>query len=118
MAETTPSILLGGKEYPVKQLVIAQLRVVVPAMQRLGRIKPDQMTQEQMDDLIEVLYQAVSPGQEKPLTRDEFMAIPASPIELILAIPVVAQQAGMELQKVDGPAGEAPAGRKRTGTGS
>lgn len=103
-----PTITLAGRDYPVRPLVVRQLRVVVPAMIRLRHARMDAITQEQFDDLAEIAFQAVSaaaPG----LTREAFAELPVRALELMAAVPVVAAQAGMTSE---GPApGEAPAGR-------
>lgn len=101
-----PSITLAGKHYPVKPLVIRQLRVVVPALMRLKTMNLSAVTQDHMDDLIEITYQAVCPGHEPPLTRDAFMSMPIAMPELLAALPVIAEQSGM--LKKDASPGEAP----------
>lgn len=89
-----PTVILGGQQYPVKPLVLKQLRIVEPAWARL-RHNNGITTEQQMDDLIEIVYQAVAPAQTPPLTRDAFTSLPISTSDLVAALPVIAQQAGM-----------------------
>jgi hypothetical protein len=107
-----PTIRLAGKDYPVKPLVVKQLRVVVPAMMRLRGARLETITQEQFDDLVEMAYMAVCPCQTG-LTRDEFTDLPIKAIELMEAIPVIAAQSGMLKEKSE--PGEAQAGTRQTG---
>lgn len=107
-----PSIRLAGQDYPVKPLVVKQLRVVVPALMRLRLARLDSITQEQFDDLVEIAFQAVSSSQPT-LTRDAFTDLPIRAMELMNAIPVVAKQSGMVGE--ESPPGEAAAGSP-TGT--
>lgn len=103
-----PTISLGGKDYPVPPLAIRQMRLVIPAMVRLKGLRIDTITEEQIGDLIEIVYQAVYPAQDK-LTRDDFNNLPVSPLDLMKAMPVIATQTGMAPKK-EADAGEAPAG--------
>ncbi len=103
-----PKITLGSKDYPVKPLNVRQMRVVIPAMVRLKGVHLGTITEQQIDDLVEIVYQAVYPCQDK-LTRDDLMNMSISPLELIKAIPVIALQTGMAPKKEAEP-GEAPAG--------
>ena len=103
-----PTIRLGGTDYPVKPLVIRQMRVVIPAMMRLKALRFEAITEEQIADLVEISYQAVQPGQDK-LTREAFNNLPISPLDLMAAMPVIAAQSGMAPKKEADP-GEAPAG--------
>jgi hypothetical protein len=102
-----PSIRLAGQDYPVKPLVVKQLRVVLPALMRLRSARLDSITQEQFDDLVEIAFQAVSSSQPQ-LTRDAFTDLPVRAMELMAAIPVVATQSGMVGE--ESPPGEAAAG--------
>jgi len=103
-----PVIRLGGKDYPVKPLVVKQLRIVVPALMRLRGATLARITEAQFDDLVEVVYLAIctsTPG----LTRDAFTDFTVSAIELIQTVPVIAAQAGMT--EGEATPGEAPAGQ-------
>src|SRR5262245_49240442 len=111
-----PTVRLAGKDYPVRPLVISQLRKVVPAMMRLGGMTPKSITEEQYDDLIEVVYQAIAPAATPPISRADFMNLDASLPEMIEAINVVMKQAG--LVQRNAAAGEAPAANPSTGTQS
>ena len=110
-----PTVTLAGTHYPVKPLVVKQMRVVVPAMMRLQSLKLSTITEDQITDLVEICYQAVCPCQDK-LTRDDFTNLPITPWELLDALPIIASQTGM--LKKDAAPGEAPAGNQSTGTPS
>lgn len=103
-----PTVSLGGTDYPVKPLAIKQMRVVIPAMVRLKGLRIETITEAQIDDLVEIVWQAVRTGQEQ-LTRDAFGDMPISPLDLMKALPVVAAQTGMAAKK-DAEPGETPAG--------
>ena len=103
-----PVVSLGGKDYPVKPLAIKQMRVVIPAMIRLKGMRIETITEEQIDALVEIVYQAVYPEQEK-LTRDDFANLPITPLELMKSLVVISQQTGMAPKK-DAEPGEAQAG--------
>ncbi len=107
-----PTIKLAGKDYPVKPLVVKQLRVVVPAMMRLRGARIESITEAQFDDLVEIAFLSVCPCQAG-LTRDAFTDLPVKAIELMEAISVIAEQSGM-VTKEQSP-GEAPAGTLQTG---
>jgi hypothetical protein len=89
-----PKIKLGGQDYPVKPLVVRQLRVVIPALMRLRAARLDAITQEQFDDLAEIVFQAVSTGTPG-LTREAYLELPIRAIDLMNAVPVIGSQAGM-----------------------
>ena len=108
-----PTIRLAGEDYPVKPLVVKQLRVVVPALMRLRGARLVSITEEQFDDLVEIAYQAVC-GCKPGLTRDAFTDLPVKAIELMEAITVIAIQSGM-VEETPTP-GEAQAGTHQTGT--
>lgn len=109
-----PTVALAGKVWPVKPLVVLQLRVVVPAIMRLTKMVPTSITEEQYADLIDVVYQGVAPAQTPPLKKDEFMAMSITLREMIAALDVIMAQAGL-IRKADAP-GEAVAGSPPTGT--
>src|SRR4051812_30324875 len=109
-----PTVTLAGKEWPVKPLVILQLRVVVPAVMRIKTMVPSSITEEQYSDLIEIVYQAIAPGQSPPLKKEDFLTLPISLREMMEALDVIMPQAG--LVKAEGGQGEAPA--SSTGTQS
>src|SRR4051812_1376490 len=109
MTQTTdisglPTIRLAGKDYPVKPLVVKQLRIVVPAMMRLRGARLDTITEAQFDDLVEIAFTAVCPCQPG-LTRDAFTDLPIKAVELMKAIGVIAEQSGMV--EGENPTGEA-----------
>lgn len=111
-----PTVTLAGKQYPVKPLVLRQLRIVVPAVMRLKSINLAEITEQQIDDLAEIAYQAVAPSQQPPLSRDAFLGMAVTPMELIESLPVVARQSGM--MKDASPGEAAGAAGPPTGTKS
>ena len=108
-----PTIRLGGKDYPVKPLVLRQLKVIDPAWARL-RKDPQMTTPESWDDAIEIVYQAIAPGCEPPMARAAFLDLPISKLEIYESLVIIAQQAGMVTK--DPQPGEAAS--PSTGTGS
>jgi len=86
-----------------------QHRTVIPAIMRLRGAPLETITTEQYNDLIDIVYESIAPGQEPRMKKDEFMALPASPLELMAAIPIIMQQAGMVAAEPS--TGEASAGR-------
>ncbi|MCE9561886.1 MAG: hypothetical protein K8U57_07515 [Planctomycetes bacterium] len=114
--ENLPAVTLAGQAFPVKPLVIYQLRVVVPAILRLTNMVPTAITEEQYADLTEVVYQAIAPAQSPPLSRDGFMNMPVSLAEMIASLDVIAEQAGLVRRAA--PLGEAEAASPSTGTPS
>jgi hypothetical protein len=103
-----PSVSLAGKDYPVKPLAIRQMRVVIPAMVRLRGLRIETITEAQIDDLAEIVWQAVRTAPDSP-TREEFNDLPIPPLDLMKALPVIAAQTGMAPKKDPEP-GEAQAG--------
>jgi hypothetical protein len=89
-----PTVSLAGQPYPVKLLVLRQVRIVQPRMQKLSKMDVRAVTEENFDDLIEIIYQAVCPSLEDK-SRDAFMNMPITLPEMLAALPVIAQQSGM-----------------------
>jgi hypothetical protein len=110
-----PTVTLAGRQWPVKPLVLKQLRIVEPAWARIKTAK-GAVTETLMDDLIEISYQAIAPGADPKITRSEFTDLPVSLPEMIAALQTIAAQAGMIVK--DAPAGEVDAGNPSTGTES
>lgn len=112
------NITLAGKEHPVKPLVIRQLRIVEPAIERVKKCLREHtgLTSEMYDDLVEICYQAICPSQETPLKRDDFMNWHVTTEELFEAFPIIAMQAGQK--KREQTSGEAPAVKEPTSTQS
>lgn len=112
-----PTITLAGKEWPVPLLVPRQQRVIIPAILRLGSVNPTKITEQQYDDLVEIAFRAISRAHPQ-FTKEQLLDMPVTLIELISALPVIAQQTGMLAFKKGDDAGEARAGNSLTGTGS
>ena len=111
-----PTIRLAGQDYPVKPLVVKQLRIVVPAMIRLRKARFDSITED-----ADRRPRRRSPTRpfapcQAGLTRDAFTDLPISPHGAdASSIPVIATQAGHGSTEGTKP-GEAPAGTSPTGT--
>lgn len=125
-----PSILLAGQQWPVPQLAPRQLRRLVPLFMRLrpwftalaeaararlpdaadatvealARVNVDiAISPEVYDGLVEAAWLGVSRAHR--VTQDELLDWPIDTAELVVAFPILLQQAG--LTKV------APAGEQR-----
>lgn len=115
--DAAPKVTLAGKEYPVPMLVPRQQRIVIPKLLSLmksmaanGRVDPTSLTTEQYDDLLDLVYIALTRGTPD-LKRDDFMDTPSSMLELIAAMNTIAEQTGMMKRETPGAAsGEAQAG--------
>ena len=101
-----PTITIGDRVFPVPPLSLGQIKIVVPTILRLKALDPEAITAEQIEDLIEIAYQAALKGTPD-LTRAEFTALPGTVSDLVMAYPIVAKQAGMEFKA--GASGENPA---------
>jgi hypothetical protein len=115
--DAAPKVTLAGKEYPVPLLVPRQQRIVIPKLLSLmksmavgGRIDPTGLTTEQYDDLLDLVYVALTRGTPD-LKRDDFMDMPSTMLELIAAMNTIAEQTGMMKRDTLGAtSGEAQAG--------
>ena len=112
----TPTVTLAGQEWPVKPLVIMQLRSVVPAIMRLKDMTPTTITEDQYNDLIDIVYQSIASSQTPPLKKEDFMALPVTLLEMITSLDVITTQAGLTRKASD--TGEAQAASQQTGTQS
>lgn len=119
-----PTVSLGGREFPVPELAIEQLREVFPALTRLATLsdQPDfllRMTKEEFSLLIDTVWVGVAAGSPG-FTRQEFEKLPAKPLEFATALNVIALQSGMaERREPNGKAvGEAVAASLPIGTRS
>lgn len=101
----SPTIRLGGKDVPVPELAIRQLRVVLPGLAALRRVSLDTISAEEIDTMSDVILAAVQRSQPD-VTKDQFLDWPMSVMEMIQALPVIAAQSGMATSK-DAPSGEA-----------
>ena len=93
-----PTIRLGGKDYPVKPLVLRQLKIVDPAWARM-RKDPQITMPETWDDIIEIVYQSIAPSCEPPMTRAAFLDLPITKLELYASLKTIATQAGMIMKE-------------------
>ncbi len=89
-----PIMTLGGQQWPIPPLAIAQLRHVVPAVLRLGRVDPTALDEAGFDDLITIILWGVRRSQPD-FTREGLLALSASTPELFAAAALVSQQTGM-----------------------
>ncbi len=104
-----PTVTLGGKEYQVPLLVTKQLRIVVPAIMRLGPLAgdPTKLTTPLYDDMIQILFWgAVWPNDHKS-TQDVLFNVHIPFIEIQKAMKVIRDQTGLF---TDAPKGDAPPG--------
>jgi hypothetical protein len=99
-----PGITVGGQSFPVPPLSIGQLRIVVPAIQRLKGMNLEAITEDNINDLTEITYLAILRGTPT-FPRDKFMSMAGTTEDLLMAFPVIAQQCGMISRKA-GDAGE------------
>jgi hypothetical protein len=119
-----PKISLGGREFPVPELAVAQLREVFPALARLAILAndPDFLVHLNRDDfslLIDTVWVGIAAGTPG-FARQDFEKLPAKPIEFALALNVIARQSGMIERKEagNGAVGEAVAASLPIGTRS
>lgn len=104
-----PTVTLGGKEYSVPLLVTKQLRIVVPAIMRLGPLAgdPTKLTTLLYDDMIQILFWgAIWPNDHKA-TMDVLTDTHIPFIEIQKAMKVIRDQTGLF---VDAPQAGAPSG--------
>jgi hypothetical protein len=122
--DAAPKITLGDHSYAIPMLAPRQNRIVVPKLLALmkaltegGTINPLALDQATYDELLDLTWVAITRAQPA-LTRDEFLDRPASLMELISAMDVIAKQCGV-LKRQDGapPVGEAQAGQTSISTG-
>lgn len=104
-----PILTLGGEQWPVPPLAIAQLRHVVPAVLRLGRIDPTQLDEAAFDDLITVILWGLRRTQPGT-SREQVLALQATAPELFAAAALVSRQTGM----LTPGAGDTPPGESLT----
>jgi len=122
--DAAPRVTLADKQYPVPLLVPRQQRIVIPKLLALmrsmainGKIDPTNLTTDQFDDLLDLVYVALTRGTPD-LKREDFMEMPTTLLELIDAMNVIAEQTGMMKRGASSVAsGEALAGNL-TGTTS
>jgi len=132
MPEAVNVITLGGRDYPVQPLSVRQLRVVVPAVTGLLRelgpmvvaaerlklgsegLTPDmfeammsslQLTEAQFDFLITAIHGTLVRTHPN-MTKDDFLNLDATMMELFSALPMVMNMTGL-LRSKEGAPGEA-----------
>lgn len=108
-----PRITLGGKEWPVPQLVARQNKIIDPLIISLLPVftqwetdKAGALTKlgaKEYDSLIEIAFQAIRKASPE-ITRDQFLDLPITLPELIGAFSVIAQQTGVFQRGVPGEA--------------
>lgn len=103
---TTPTVTLAGKDWPVPMLAPRQNRHVVPAIIKLGpkfanlgNLKTVSSVYARVDEdvygaLLDACFWALRRAHPA-MERDEFEDMPVTTNELMLALPVIAQQTGM-----------------------
>lgn len=92
-----PKIMLGKKQWPVPEMAARQLIHLVPAMMRASKIAFDDLSEEDMRLLYDVTYIALTRAHPN-LTREEFENLPVTFDQLVVAIPIIAKQAGMQME--------------------
>lgn len=101
-------ITLGGKEFIIPELAFRQKRITTPLIlelepvfrEKLANKRVTEITTEEYDKIAEVVFQGVQRGLPH-LTKESFLDFTFSPIELIPAFLVVAEQSGFEAKKTD-----------------
>lgn len=90
-----PVITLAGKQWPVPLLAPRQNRKVVPLLVSVGLITDARSISEELyGKLLDIVYLALSRAHPN-LARDEFDDMPIQTMELVNAIPTIAEQTGM-----------------------
>jgi hypothetical protein len=95
-ARDAPTIRLAGKDWPIPELAIRQIRIIVPAMVKLRVLDIATISTEQMDSLFEVVLAAIRRAHPE-IEREAFFDWPISLSELLAALPVIVTQAGIGL---------------------
>jgi hypothetical protein len=113
MDMTNKTIVLGGREIPVQELTFAQLKRLLPAINRVARaMSIGEMNETAMDDMGTVL----SAGTGLP--QSELDALPIKGHELAAAFQAVVDVAGLGHKEGGAQSGEAVAVATGTGTTS
>lgn len=108
-----PRVKLAGREWPVPELAVRQLRIVrrplIDLTDAIAATETETMGQRvmrlttaQYEELCEIVYQGLTRAHPS-LTREEFLDMQASDMELFMAFLVVRRQSGIFVA-----AGEAP----------
>ena len=104
-----PTVTLGGRVWPVPELAIRQLRLVRrPLIDLTNAIAATddettgerilKLSTEQYEAMVEVVYQGLTRAHPK-LTREEFLDIAATDMEIFLAFLVVREQSGLFVER-------------------
>ena len=122
-----PTVTLGGRAWPIPELAIRQLRVVRrPLIDLTDAIAATEaettgervmrLSTVQYEAMVEVVYQGLTRAHPK-LSREEFLDLPASDMEIFQAFLVVRSQSGLFVTASEArPPGEAAAEPSPTGT--
>jgi hypothetical protein len=94
-----PTVSLGGRDFSVPPMAIAQLREVFPALTKLAVLsdQPDfliRISKEDFGLLIDTVWIGIAAGSPG-FTRQEFEKLPAKPLEFAEALSIIAMQSGM-----------------------
>jgi hypothetical protein len=110
--DAAPKVTLGKKEWAMPELAGRQIQKIVPRIFRGFKVvslmaaqKADEVTDDDLGVLYDIAYIALTRAHPE-LTRDEFDDLPVTISELMNAIVVIGEAAGLEVRKVQ-PEGEA-----------
>jgi hypothetical protein len=103
--QSTPCVTLGGREWPVPELAIRQLRAVrrplIDLTEAIAATDSEsagervlRLTTAQYESMCEVVYQGLTRAHPT-LSRDEFLDLAATDAEIFLAFLVVRRQSGV-----------------------
>jgi hypothetical protein len=109
---SSPTVTLAGKAWPIPELAIRQLRVVRrPLIDLTDAIAATEsettgqrvmkLSAPQYADLVEIVYQGLTRAHPK-LAREEFLDMAATDLELFLAFLVIRDQSGLFVAKPAG----------------
>jgi hypothetical protein len=91
---TVPTITVGGRAWPIPPLAFKQLKVILPALGKIGpQLNLLSATEEQLEALGTAVYIAITRGTPE-LKRAEFDDMAMGPAELLQSLPVVIRQTG------------------------
>lgn len=123
----TPTVTLGGRQWPVPELAIRQLRLVRrPLIDLTDAIAASEsettgervmkLSTADYEQMVEIVYQGLTRAHPK-LGREEFLDLPATDMEIFQAFLVVRSQSGLFVTANEArPPGEAKAEPSPTGT--
>jgi hypothetical protein len=125
--QSPPTVTLGGRQWPIPELAIRQLRLVRrPLIDLTDQIAATEsettgervmkLSTAQYEAMVEIVYQGLTRAHPK-LTRDEFLDMPATDMEIFQAFLVVRSRSGLFVTASEArPPGEAQAEPSPTGT--